>query len=155
MRVWMRVSAAAALVLALGGAAWAQENLETGKSAAQMFASDCGICHKSAQALVKDGYPTEAFLRVHYTSGKEMAATLFTYLRGIARADAAASPGPKRVKPKASTQKEGEGKPERKAKKPESKPAKPESKPAENASGAKAEEPKTPEKKAEPESKKE
>src|SRR5690348_4727877 len=118
MRVWMRVGAAGALVLALATAGWAQEDLEHGKSAAQLFASDCAICHKSAQALVKEGYPTEAFLRVHYTSGKEMASTLFTYLRGIAKADTAAAPAPKRAKPKANASKEGERKPDRKAKKP-------------------------------------
>ena len=76
MRTWMRVCAAGAVLVAfLSGPAWAKEDLEKGKSAAQLFASDCGICHKSAQALVKDGYPTEAFLRVHYTSSREMAAT--------------------------------------------------------------------------------
>jgi hypothetical protein len=123
--------------MALSGGAWAQEDLEQGKSAAQLFASDCGICHKSAQALVKDGYPTEAFLRVHYTSNREIASALFTYLRGIARADPAAAP--KRGK-KATREKAGEEKPttERKPRKPENKPqaasAKPESTSAENAS---------------------
>jgi hypothetical protein len=140
--------------MALSGAAWAQENLELGKSAAQLFASDCGVCHKSEKALVKDGYPTEAFLRVHYTSSREMASALFTYLRGIARAESA-TPAPKRSKPKANAQKQGEGKPERKAVRPASKSAKPDSKPSENASGAKADETKTPEKKDQPESKKE
>ncbi len=115
MRVWVRVCAAGAMLAALSEPVWAQENLEQGKSAAQLFASDCGICHKSAQALVKDGYPTEAFLRVHYTSSREMAAALFTYLRGIQRAEGAA---PKR-KPKVKTA--GEAKPERKTKKPEDK----------------------------------
>lgn len=160
MRVLRRVCAAGAMVLALSGAGWAQENLEQGKSAAQLFASDCGVCHKSEKALVKDGYPTEAFLRVHYTSSRETASALFTYLRGIARAESA-TPAPKRSKPKANAQKEGEGKPERKAAKPASKSAKPdatsakpESKPAENASGAKADEAKTPEKKDQPENKK-
>jgi len=138
-------------VLALSGAAWAQEDLEQGKNAPQLFASDCGICHKSAQALVKDGYPTVAFLRVHYTSSREMASALFTYLRGLARADAA-NAGPKRSKPKANAQKEGEGTPQRKA---EGKSGKPEAKPSENASGAKAEEAKTPEKKDQPENKRE
>ena len=141
-------------MLALGGAARAQEDLEQGKNAPQLFASDCGTCHKSAQALVKDGYPTEAFLRMHYTSSREMASALFTYLRGFARADAA-NAGPKRSKPKANAQKEGEGKPQRKAAKPEGKYEKPEAKPSENASGAKAEEAKTPEKKDQPENKKE
>jgi len=91
----MRVCAAGAVVLSLSGTAWAQEDLEQGKNAPQLFASDCGICHNSAQALVKDGYPTEAFLRVHYTSSREMASALFTYLRGLARADAA-NAGPSR-----------------------------------------------------------
>ena len=138
-------------MLSLSGTAWAQEDLEQGKNAPQLFASDCGICHNSAQALVKDGYPTEAFLRVHYTSSREMASALFTYLRGLARADAA-NAGPKRSKPKANAQKEGEGTPQRKA---EGKSGKPEAKPSENASGAKAEEAKTPEKKDQPENKRE
>jgi hypothetical protein len=159
MQVWMRVCAAGALLAALSAGAVAQENLEQGKSAAQLFASDCAACHKSPQELVKEGYPTEAFLRVHYTSSQEMAAALFTYLRGIARAEPA-SDG-KRSKPKANVQRDGERKPKRKAAKPDSKSkgegtsAKPESKPSENASGVKAEEAKTPEKKAEPDSKKE
>ena len=136
-------------MLSLSGTAWAQEDLEQGKNAPQLFASDCGICHNSAQALVKDGYPTEAFLRVHYTSSREMASALFTYLRGLARADAANA---KRSKSKANAQKEGEGKSQRKA---EGKSGKPEAKPSENASGAKAEEAKTPEKKDQPGDKKE
>ena len=136
-------------MLSLSGTAWAQEDLEQGKNAPQLFASDCGICHKSAQALVKDGYPTETFLRVHYTSSREMASALFTYLRGLARADAANA---KRSKSKANAQKEGEGKSQRKA---EDKSGKPEAKPSENASGAKAEEAKTPEKKDQPENKRE
>lgn len=158
MRVWMRIFAAAALLAALSAGAAAQENLERGKSAAQLFASDCAVCHKSPQALVKEGYPTEAFLRVHYTSSHEMAAALFTYLRDIARAEPAG--GAQRSKSKADAQKDGESKPGRKTAKPESKPkgeatsAKPESKPSENPSGAKPEEAKTPEKKAEPDSKK-
>ena len=138
-------------MLSLSGTAWAQEDLEQGKNAPQLFASDCGICHNSAQALVKDGYPTEAFLRVHYTSSREMASALFTYLRGLARADAA-NAGPKRSKPKANAQKEGEDKPQHKA---AGKSGKPEAKPSENASGAKAEEAKTPEKKDQPENKRE
>jgi hypothetical protein len=149
----MRV-ATVAVVLALSGAARAQEDLEHGKNAPQLFASDCGICHKSAQALVKDGYPTEAFLREHYTSSREMASALFTYLRGLARPDATSS-GPKRSKPKANAQKQGEGKPPRKAAKSEGKSEKPEAKPSESASGAKAEEAKTPEKKDQPGDKKE
>jgi hypothetical protein len=98
----LRTLAAVMVVLGFSAGAFGQENLEQGKSGAQLYASDCAICHKSPQALIKEGYPTEGFLRVHYTSSREMAAALFTYLRGMARADAAAS-GTKRVKKRASS----------------------------------------------------
>jgi cytochrome c553 len=88
MRVRVRAVAAGALLVLAGTAAWAQENLEQGKSGAQLFATDCAICHKSPQTLVKDGYPTEGFLRVHYASSREMAAAVSAYLRGIARPEA-------------------------------------------------------------------
>ena len=88
MRIRVRAVAVGALVVLAGTAASAQENLEQGKSGAQLFATDCAICHKSPQALVKDGYPTEGFLRVHYASSREMAAAVSAYLRGIARPEA-------------------------------------------------------------------
>jgi hypothetical protein len=99
MRVRVRAAAAGALVVLAGTAAWAQENLEQGKSGAQLFATDCAICHKSPQALVKDGYPTEGFLRVHYASSREMAAAVSAYLRGIARPEAGEASS-KRGKPR-------------------------------------------------------
>ena len=34
------------LALVFAGAAGAQENLDQGKSGAQLYASDCAICHK-------------------------------------------------------------------------------------------------------------
>jgi hypothetical protein len=99
MRRFVRIGLAAAAALA-AQAALAQENLELGKSGAQLYASDCAICHKSAQALIREGYPTEGFLRVHYTSSREMAAEIFTYLRGVAKTDAAES-GARHSKPRA------------------------------------------------------
>jgi hypothetical protein len=35
------------------GMAHAQENLDAGKTAAQLYASDCAICHKSPRGLSK------------------------------------------------------------------------------------------------------
>ena len=75
-------------VLALCGAAagaGAQENLDQGKSPAQLFASDCAICHKSAQGLAKAGgiLGLESFLREHYTASRESAAAIASYLQAV------------------------------------------------------------------------
>ena len=131
MRGFVRAVLAGGMVVLAATAAWGQEDLEQGKNGAQLFATDCAICHKSAQALVKNGYPTEGFLRVHYTSSREMAVAVYGYLRGIARPAAAKAPD-KKVKRRA------------KADETEAKPA------AKKASGVKAGEAKTPEKKDRP-----
>ena len=92
------VGALAGLVPAPAGAQWWQtvqpaqapaasppagsrgENLGAGKSAAQLFASDCtgAGCHKGPQGLTKDrGQPSLAsFLSEHYTTSRESAAAL-------------------------------------------------------------------------------
>lgn len=106
MRDIVRVGLGVAAVVLGSTTVFAQEDLEHGKTGAQLYASDCGSCHKSAQALIKEGYPTEGFLRVHYTSSREAAAVIFTYLRGVAKADAAESrathskPGAKKDEPR-------------------------------------------------------
>jgi hypothetical protein len=63
------------------------ENLSAGKSAAQLFSSDCtgSGCHKSAQGLSRDrgAGSLASFLREHYTTSRESAATLAAYLVGL------------------------------------------------------------------------
>jgi hypothetical protein len=74
----------ACLALAAGSApAFAQENLDAGKSAVQLFNSDCAICHKSPQGLSKGGglLGLSSFLREHYTASRETAALLAAYLK--------------------------------------------------------------------------
>jgi len=89
-------------VLALAGPAAAQENLDAGKSPAQLYASDCAICHKTPQGLAAKGggvLGLESYLREHYTASKESAAAIANYLRGVGggpAAPAAARTGPKR-----------------------------------------------------------
>jgi hypothetical protein len=86
------VWAAAAILSAVGPAA-AQENLDAGKSAAQLYASDCAICHKSVQGFAK-GLKVrglDGFLRQHYTASRESAAAISAYLSDIAKGE----PGPK------------------------------------------------------------
>ena len=63
----------------------AQESLDTGKTAAQLFASDCVICHKSPQGLAKSGgtLGLDNFLREHYTASRESAAAIAAYLRSM------------------------------------------------------------------------
>ncbi len=76
--------AAAGLVFfALSAGAFAQDDLEKGKSGVQIFATDCAICHKTPQAAVKGGAPGEGFLRQHYTSSQQSAAAVAAYLRTI------------------------------------------------------------------------
>jgi hypothetical protein len=62
--------------------AGAQENLDRGKTAAQMFASDCALCHKTPQGLAKNAglFGLDSFLRQHYTASRESAAALSKYL---------------------------------------------------------------------------
>jgi len=71
--------------LVLAGGAGAQENLDQGKSAAQLFASDCALCHKSPQGLAKSGglLGLESFLREHYTASRETAKTIANYLKSM------------------------------------------------------------------------
>lgn len=92
------------VALAFAGSAGAQENIDQGKSPAQLFASDCAICHKSPAALSKAGglFGMESFLRQHYTASRESAAAISNYLKSFG--DAPAAP----VK-KASTKKSTKG----------------------------------------------
>lgn len=59
----------------------AQENLDSGKSGAQLFASDCAICHKTPQSLKHAGAPNLVdFLRQHYAASRESATAIAAYL---------------------------------------------------------------------------
>jgi hypothetical protein len=58
----------------------AQSNLDAGKSAAQIFATTCSNCHRSAREIKRT---TASFMREHYTTGSQEAATMAAYLAGI------------------------------------------------------------------------
>jgi hypothetical protein len=79
------------VALAFSGSAGAQENLDLGKSGAQLYASDCAICHKSPGALAKAGglFGMDSFLRQHYTASRESAAAIANYLKGQSEGPAA------------------------------------------------------------------
>jgi len=75
--------AAGAWALAFAGMGAAQaENLDAGKSAAQLFSSNCSVCHSSVRGLAKGqaGSGLQGFLRQHYTTGVDMAKLLANYV---------------------------------------------------------------------------
>jgi cell division septation protein DedD len=133
--------ALAVLTLGLATPSGAQESLDAGKTGAQIFASDCTLCHKSPQGLNKSGrmFGMSSFLIEHYTASKQSADAVAKYLASIsdARAPAAKRGGPgKRAakgdgKTKLDEKKSGEKKPEAKSgeeKSPNSSESKTESK---------------------------
>src|SRR5436190_9185139 len=70
-------------------AVWAVENLEAGKSPAQIFAGTCNACHKSPRGLLRSvpASSLPGFLRQHYTTSSDMASVLASYLVSNGAAD--------------------------------------------------------------------
>ncbi|MEA2990766.1 MAG: hypothetical protein QOG83_3477 [Alphaproteobacteria bacterium] len=56
------------------------QNIDAGKSPAQIFADTCAGCHRSAGALKRT---SQNFLRAHYTTGSQEAAAMANYLAGV------------------------------------------------------------------------
>jgi hypothetical protein len=97
VRLW-KLSVGCLTVLAGScGVALAQD-FSAGKTAAQLFASDCSACHKSPAGLARgqSAGSLASFLREHYTTKPESASALAAYV-------AAAGPGNARVTPPATT----------------------------------------------------
>jgi hypothetical protein len=59
-----------------------QEDLNRGKTPAQLFASDCADCHRNPRTLAKreNAGALADFLRVHYTASRESAVAIAAYL---------------------------------------------------------------------------
>ena len=72
------------LLAAPGVASAEQTDYSAGKSAAQLFSSDCVSCHQSPKGLAKarDQRGLTDFLREHYTTRSENAGALAAYLVG-------------------------------------------------------------------------
>jgi len=93
--------AASAIALFIGLVpvmAQAQTNIDQGKSPAEIFATDCATCHKSARGLAngRGSSGLASFLAEHYTASKDQAAALAAYVMGAGGGEAApAARGPK------------------------------------------------------------
>ena len=61
------------------------EDFDAGKSAPQLFASNCSSCHRTPYGLAKhmNNWSLDSFLREHYTASRASADTLSTYLIGL------------------------------------------------------------------------
>jgi hypothetical protein len=71
----------------------AQENLDQGKSGAQLFVSDCAICHKTTAGLSKGRMlGLDGFLQQHYTASRESAAAIAAYVNATDKGPAAPAP---------------------------------------------------------------
>lgn len=99
--------------LLAAGAASAQENLDKGKSGAQLYGSDCAFCHKSPQRLdigrAGGLFGVDAFLREHYTVSRASAAAIAAYLKSVQQAGAAAPARSRARKQTARSGPDGEG----------------------------------------------
>ncbi len=71
------------LTLSAATRAVAEENLDEGKSGAQLYAADCAICHRLSDGLSKAGgiFGLASFLREHYAASRESATIIADYLK--------------------------------------------------------------------------
>src|ERR1700733_11402690 len=106
---------ASAVVLCVGLApavSHAQTNIDQGKSPAEIFASDCATCHKTARGLAngRGSLGLASFLVEHYTASKDQAAALAAYVMGAGGGDSppvTQSRAPKPAPDRAATAVEG------------------------------------------------
>jgi hypothetical protein len=69
------------------------QDLDAGKTPAQLFASHCAACHRSPQGLAKQSFGLAGFLRQHYTTSSATASALAAYV-GAAASDPRAARAP-------------------------------------------------------------
>jgi hypothetical protein len=100
----------------------AAQNLDAGKTPAQIFADTCSACHRRPQELKR---ASAGFLRGHYTTGQQEAATMANYLASIPvdpratqqKRQPSAGPTPAEIVP-GRRQEQSKGQPKEQAKSP-------------------------------------
>ncbi len=94
------------LALYCVGPALAQENLDSGKTGAQLYASDCAICHKTPAGLTKNSgiMGLDGFLREHYTASRESAGAIAAYLQSVDKGPAPTTKRNARIKGRRKTE---------------------------------------------------
>jgi hypothetical protein len=73
------------VVMALAGGLAQAQDLDQGKSGAQLFATDCMNCHHSPKGLARDSFSwtLSSFLQQHYTTSSASAQALTAYLQSV------------------------------------------------------------------------
>src|SRR6202521_1050922 len=87
-----------AAAFALASAAAPAQDLTAGRTAAQLFSSDCSACHRSPAGLAKDrdARTLAGFLREHYTTKPDTAGSPAAPVRGVGgRAPSEPAPPPR------------------------------------------------------------
>jgi hypothetical protein len=124
----MGAAIAFGIAVCMPPSALAQTNIDQGKPPSELFANYCAVCHKTTRGLAngRNSLTLSMFLREHYASSREQAASLAAYV--LNAGGNAPPPKPERAKteePKTQEAKGHEGKPEAKPR-PSSASAKPE-----------------------------
>jgi hypothetical protein len=139
---WVLVLTATSAMAPASG--WAQTNIDQGKSAAEIFANDCAVCHKTPRGLAKgqNSLTLSTFLREHYTASRDQAASLAAYVMGAG--GTSGTPAPVNLQQKPGSEPKTEPKTDAKTERPgAAKPVRPGEKPAVASRGPK-QEPETP-----------
>jgi mono/diheme cytochrome c family protein len=73
------------IIAALAGGSARAQDLDAGKSGAELFAASCANCHRSPRGLVKDrfSWTLSYFLQQHYTSSRGSVQALAAYLQSF------------------------------------------------------------------------
>ena len=80
-----RVRSLTIIIVALTGGLARPQDLDRGKSGAQLFATNCVTCHHSPKGLAQDrfSWTLSSFLQQHYTDNPASAQVLTAYLQSI------------------------------------------------------------------------
>jgi mono/diheme cytochrome c family protein len=91
------------IIVALTGAARAQQDLDREKSGAKLFDTNCATCHRSPRGLAKGRFSWTLmyFLQRHYTSNYASAQELTAYLQSADLPRAKPPPDTRKSRPKA------------------------------------------------------
>lgn len=99
-RPWLCTMLIGLMTTAGAGPGRAQDNLDEGKSAKELFRTNCAICHRSVRGLGRSmgSWTLSGFLTEHYTTGRSAANTLANYLIAVGKPEREARPQRRRTR---------------------------------------------------------
>ena len=81
----LKLLLAGALLATVAAPGFGQDNLDRDKSGAELFRTNCAICHRNPQAVGTSmgSWALRGFLAVHYTTSRATAARIADYLSSL------------------------------------------------------------------------